>query len=126
MISVDPRGEGYPLKNQRRPKGRLSYPRTSAQKLSPRQRTVLEVILQNPCSQRRADGFSLALNHAHDFSATHDLGSRKACDLGWQYEIDFELRVGLQHIIGLKEHSRPADVLGFAHVPLRFAETAIT
>jgi hypothetical protein len=86
---------------------------------------VLEVILQNPCSQRWTHGFALALNRPHDFSAADDLGSRKARDLRRQYKIDLELRVGLQHIIGLEKHSGPADVFGFAHVPLRFAEPAI-
>src|SRR5579871_4830727 len=102
------------------------YPTKPGAILRSRQWPVLEVILQNPRGQRRAHGVTLPIDRAYDFSPTNDFRAGKAGDLGRQNQIDFELRVRLQDIIGAEEHSGTADVLCSACVPLRLAKPAIT
>src|ERR1700733_1574916 len=90
-----------------------------------RQRTVLEVILQNPRSQRRTHSFSSMFYGTYDFSAADHFRGRESGNLRRKHEIDFQLCGGLQYFVGLEQHSGPADVLGFPPVPFLLAETAI-
>lgn len=52
---------------------------------------MLEVILENARGQCWAERAFLTFHGAHDFSATDNLGLRKAGNLGWEHEIDFQL-----------------------------------
>lgn len=94
--------------------------------LRARQGTVLEVVLENAGGERRGQGCPLGLDGAHDFSPADDFGGGKSGNFCGKNEIDFQLNAGLQQFVGLKEHSRPADVFGGAFVPAFFSETAIT
>lgn len=62
------------LKAARRPPS--PYPTKPGAILRSRQRTMLEVILQNPRGQGGTHGASLRINRAHDFSAADDFCSR--------------------------------------------------
>lgn len=59
--------------------------------LGPRQRSVLEVVLQDAGGQRGVHCFALTLDGAHDFAATDNFRGRKSGDLRRQYQIDFQL-----------------------------------
>src|SRR4051812_38365039 len=116
-------------KYQRRP-SQAAFPRSNlptkpSDSLRPWQRAVLKVILQNPCGQSRTQRFAPTLHRAHDFSAANHLGAGEPCDLRGQDQVDFQLRIRLQHIVALEKQSRPADVFGCAFMPLAVAEPAI-
>ena len=87
---------------------------------------MLEVVLQNPRSQGRAQGFAFALDGPHDFSAADYFGGGESGDFGGEHEVDFQLGAGLEKFIGFEEHAGAADVFGGADVPLFLAEAAVS
>src|SRR5579864_5674869 len=120
------RGDFHTRKDERRPAGRLPpYPTKPAAILRPRQRAVLEVILQNPRRQGRIRSLSSMLHGTHDFSAAYNFRGGEPGNLLREHEIDFQLRGGLQYFVSFEQHSRPADVFGCAYVPFFLAEPAI-
>src|ERR1017187_5068763 len=91
--------------------GRLSpneYPQNPGLSLRPGEWAVLEVVLQDPRGQRGAQGASVVINRAHDFSAAYHFGRRQSGNFLREHKIDFQLRVGLQSLVALKEHSGAA------------------
>jgi len=58
--------------------------------LRSRQRSVLEVILQDAGGESGIHGLSLAFYRSHHFSTANDFGSGKACNFCGQNQIDFQ------------------------------------
>ena len=57
---------------------------------------MLEVVLQNPRSQCRAQFASVCFDRTHNFSAADYFRFRQPGNLGWEHQIDLQLRTWLQ------------------------------
>src|SRR5580658_6147522 len=88
-------------------------------------RAMLEVVLQNLRSQSWVHRRTFSFQRSDDFASADYLRCRQACNFRRQHQINLELDILGNHLLGAKQQARTADVLGCTGAPSFLAKRTI-